>query len=148
MKKKKGLKKGLRKALSLAYKMLKWLEENDDRDDSGSWSNNITVRANHVRVRGYLKSFRTVHKFKREFKGLGKFERNSHGDRMDYELELTDIPLMISIEEVKVLPPSCKIVYKDVEVPEQYIEGYVLKAHTKKVGKVVCGPKNEELTPA
>ena len=126
------MKRGIKKALNLAWKMMVWLEKQEGGDPS------ISVSNDNVRVYGYPKSFKTIHKFKKSFKGKYKFERKSYQDTMDYNAELIDMPLSILLHQVKELPPSCKIVYKQVEVPERYIEGYVEKAHTEKQAKIVC----------
>ena len=119
------MKRGTRKAVKLGMRMLRWLEENDDRkkeENDWLWQNhqlNITTRIDLdfvVLVSGHLKSHKTVNKFKREFGEISRLERDSYDDELVYrgDAGLVDIPLKVEISGISEMPKNCRVVTKRV----------------------------------
>lgn len=128
------MKKGIRKSFELAWKMLKWAEDNKDKVRDPY----VRVEVDMVRFDCKPYSYKDVHRFMKQFPQTKKLDRSTfNNESLSYTGWIGT--LYIDMWMVKELPPSCKLTYEEVEVPEEYIPGHVEPAHTKKVAKMVCG---------
>lgn len=132
------MKRETQKALSLAMKMMKWANKN------GLYSH-ISLNAHYGQVTFECQadSYRNAHLFKKEFKEVGRFKRIS-SDTLKYTAHLKDINLGISLYAIDKLPPSCKIIYEEIEVPYQES----IEAHTETIAKIACGNGEKEAVSA
>ena len=137
------MKRGTAKAIKLGLKMIKWLEENDDRskDKRSQWTSpNLDVYSHKddefaVRMSGYLKSHRTAVKFKKAFPELEKLERHNSSDTIYFtgNAELAGYSLEIFLSGITVLPANCEIVVKNV-----WHEEFITPAGYRKENTIVC----------
>lgn len=139
-------------ALTAAYKILKWFHERGVycRLECSVFTSNNPKPTYKIDVKG--NSFKDVHALKKQFKMLGKFTRKQWIEdepklTYDTEKEFNDGWLRIHIYAVKELPPHCKIVTKQVLIPEQVIEPEertVIEEHYETKIEVVCNGEKEQ----
>ena len=121
------MKRGTAKAVKLGMKMLKWLEENDDRKNT--WLDHTlqvrTGKDTHVIVTGQLRSHRTVNRFKKAFQELSALKRGNYSGTLKYEGNtfMLSIPLEVSITGISVLPKTCRVEVKEVWHDKTVYEG-------------------------
>ena len=141
------MKRGTAKAVKLGMKMLKWLEENDDRSEKNfRTAHALQIRSgkdSDVVVTGWMKSHRTANKFKKAFQELSKLERSSSGPELSYKgnAHMLGIPLEVRIYGVTVLPRNCK-----VEESKVWHDEVKFPAGFRTEKKVVCNSDRESQT--
>ena len=125
------MEKGLRKAMELGWKMLKWTEENE-------LFGSILVQKEDVEFDCQGKSYKNIHLFKKVFPEVGKLNREVYlNDALRYKGEVGK--LKIDFYAVRQLPPSCKLITEEVTIAEELIPEHTEPEHIETVTKIVCG---------
>ena len=137
------MKRGTTKAVKLGMRMLKWLEDNEDKDSPSSW-NSHDIRIDSygknefsVSVNGRLKSHKTAAKFKKAFPELGKLVRSNLGGAMSFRgnCRALGVPLEVWLMGITELPKNCKIEKKEVWHDKETV---VTEAGYRTTEKIVC----------
>ncbi len=133
------MKKGMRKSLELAWKMLEWAYKND------LYANIDATSRGMVTFRCQPKSYKNVHLFKREFPKVGTFKKgiSSMNTWLNYDGNCGD--LHIGFYGVEELPPSCKIVREEVTIPETLVPEHIEPEHTEIKTRIVCDNGDEDV---
>ena len=125
------MEKGIRKALELAWLMMKWTDEN------GLYGS-ILVHKDDVEFDCQGKSYKNIHLFKKVFPEVGKLDREVYmDDALRYKGKVGK--LLIDFYAVRTLPPSCKLITEEVTIPEELIPEHTEPEHVETVTKIVCG---------
>lgn len=133
------MKRGMRKSLELAWKMLTWAEKND------LYANIDATSRGSIVFRCQPQSYKNVHLFKREFPKVGilKKETSQMNTWLNYDGNYGD--LRISFYGVEELPPSCKIVREEIIIPETLIPEHIKPEHTEIKTRIVCDNGDEDV---
>ena len=124
------MKRGNRKALELALRMLEWAKKRNIYSE-------IEVYFDVVDFSSQMQSFRNVHQFKKAFPEVGVLNRDTSEGSLNYNGKVGN--LKIDFYAIEKLPPSCKLVTEEVTIAEELIPGHIEPEHTETVTKIVCG---------
>ena len=137
------MKRGTAKAVKLGMRMLKWLEENEERDGINSYNCNYIFIENYdrqrfpVRFTGNLVHHKEAAKFKKAFPEIGKLTRSNIGQTMSFKgnSELIGIPLEVTLQGITGLPNNCRVETVKVWQDERTV---ITKAGYIEESNIVC----------
>ena len=124
------MKRGNRKALELALRMLEWTDERE-------LYSSIKVHSISVVFDSQMGSFRNVHQFKKAFPEVGTLKRDTDGGELRYDGRIEK--LRVHFYSIGTLPPSCKLITEEVTIAEELIPEHTEPEHVETVTKIVCG---------